>query len=295
MTNPETALILQHMLAGKVELQAEMAQIRADIAQTRAELAALSEALPRPTFNLPGPWYNNGVWGATQVAALAEPYEHRATAQAIDKIVVFLHTWNGDYTQCRVNYPAFLPEKALIISPNFFGPNGGPKTICHQDGLARIMAVIDDCKARAGLSAVPVHLVGASGGGMAALKFLASYPGVISKASIWVPIFNLAEWYAQTDSATRNQMISALGRAPTAVDATDTVYWKRSPEGNIFRIGGKITIHINTSTNDTTVPTSHHTRTRDELLAIGGQVTVCAHNWTIGHNIDLAQAMQQIA
>lgn len=214
-----------------------------------------------------------------------EPYLMRCDNDA-RSIVVVLHTWNGDHRQVLVFYPDGITG-ACVVSQNFNGPNKTPQALASDDALSRIDRVIHDARTRTGLATV--DMIAASGGTLAALGYIAEYPG-IRRASLWLPIYDLESLYHTTaDDSLRVDMVSVIGRPPGLDDAD---YLARSPRKRLERITPGVEIHINVASSDTTTPPAQGHAARDAIQAKG--VLLTYKEWSIGHVFGLTEQIEAI-
>jgi hypothetical protein len=201
-------------------------------------------------------------------------------------IVVVLHTWNGDYRQVLSFYPDGIPG-ACVVSQNFNGPNKTSLSLASDDALSRIDRVIHDAKTRAGLDTV--DMIAASGGTLAALGYIAEYPG-IRRASLWLPIYDLESLYNTTDDDTlRADMVSAIGRPPGLDDAD---YLARSPRKRLESITPSVAIYLNVAANDTTTPPAQGHAARDAIQAKWVRLTY--QEWPIGHVFGVTEQVEAL-
>lgn len=218
-----------------------------------------------------------------------EPYYIKCAANS-NKIILFLHTWSGDYTQIN-SFPEFSGiERACLISPNFNGPNNTVNALGSDDAITRINTVLQEVMYKTSLSRI--YLVAASGGTIAALNFMGKYPGKIYRASLWLPIHDLALLHAGTsDAGLKSDMVNVIGRAP--INADDPLYLARSPRSKLTTATGPTTVFINVGLSDTTSPKIHGENARDQLQA-RPDFTVSYKEWSIGHNFDAAQRYEAV-
>lgn len=149
-------------------------------------------------------------------------------------LLVALHSWSGDYLQrSGIDYLEQCRKRAWhFIHPDFRGVNQTPQAVCSDLAVTDILDAVVFAKANANVDATRVYLVGASGGGMAALHMLAKAPEVWAGVSAWVPISDLSAWHKET--ALRRlkytaMIESACGGPPGANAAVDFQYRNRSP------------------------------------------------------------------
>ena len=138
-------------------------------------------------------------------------------------LVVMLHTWSGDYTQ---NKASMKGQKWVMITPNFRGPNVRTEACASKFAIQDVLDAVEYAKKNARIDESRIYLCGWSGGGHMALMMAAKAPNVWAGVSVWVPISDLAAWWAS--GAYREDMEGACGGAP-GTQAADAEYKARSP------------------------------------------------------------------
>jgi pimeloyl-ACP methyl ester carboxylesterase len=224
-----------------------------------------------------------------EASAAGEPYLIRCAPNA-NKLILYLHTWSATYQQVTTmpEFPSI--ERACIVSPNFGGVNNTPLALGSDDSLARILRVLQEVQYKTGLSRV--YIVAASGGTLAAMNFMGKYPGRIHRASLWLPIFDLALLYSHTSDLTlKADMVSSIGAAPNGL--SDALYLARSPVSRLVGAYGPTEIVINTGSGDTTSPPIHGTLAKQAFEA-GEDFIVTLKSWSIGHVFDSAQRSEAV-
>ena len=136
-------------------------------------------------------------------------------------LLVALHTWSGDYTQCKQ-----CPEGWAMVAPNFRGPNIRPQACASKLAIQDVLDAVDYAKRNAKIDPSRIYLVGASGGGHMALMMAAKAPELWAGVSVWVPISDLAEWWESGNY--RKPLEAVCGGAP-GIPATDAEFKARSP------------------------------------------------------------------
>lgn len=113
-------------------------------------------------------------------------------------LVVSLHSWSGDYAQADSLSWEIRERDWNYIHPHFRGPNWTPQAC----GSALVVQDIDDAILYAirELKANPseVHVVGASGGGHAAMLCYLQLKYPVKSVSSWVGISSLPDWYDES-------------------------------------------------------------------------------------------------
>ena len=115
-------------------------------------------------------------------------------------LLVGLHSWSSDYKQMMsVPYAKWCIEhKWNFIHPNFRGPNRRPAATGSELVVKDILSAVEFAEQHAAVDQTRIFLVGASGGGYAALLMAGRAPEVWAGVSAWVPILDLAKWHAET-------------------------------------------------------------------------------------------------
>ncbi|MDD5676812.1 MAG: prolyl oligopeptidase family serine peptidase [Kiritimatiellae bacterium] len=141
-------------------------------------------------------------------------------------LLVQLHTWSGNYTQCDA-YPR--DKKWGMIAPDFRGPNNRPEACASLLAIQDVLDAVEYAKKNARIDESRIYLSGWSGGGHMALMMAAKAPNIWAGISSWVPISDLAAWHAfQKSSGYGRQMVQVCGGAP-GTPAADAEYKARSP------------------------------------------------------------------
>ena len=223
-----------------------------------------------------------------QIAA-NEHYVMRCASGA-NKLILFLHTWSTDKNQITA-FPEFLGiDRACIIAPNFGGPNNTPAALGSEDTLERIDIVVQEMMYKTGLSRL--YVVAASGGTLAAMNYMGKYPGKVHRASLWLPIYDLALLYSGTsDTSLKTDMVSAIGAAPSGLD--DPSYFVRSPSSRLPTSYGPTEVFLNVGLSDTVSPPIHGQLARDVMLGLDGY-RVNYKEWGIGHSFDAPQRVEAV-
>jgi pimeloyl-ACP methyl ester carboxylesterase len=226
--------------------------------------------------------------------AAGEPYRWITTGPGKpNKIVLYLHSWTGDKDQVTLFTDLLTIRNAIIIGPNFGGPNNTTGALGSQDSTDRIARVIQEVRYKTGLTRV--YLVGASGGGMQGLLVLGRYPNLVYRASIWVPIYDLAKLYTETsNNDLKTDMVTVLGSAPANPD--DARYLARSPRSVLPSFNGSASkIIINVGALDTEVPKHNGYDARDAMLSASPGADVSVIEWpTMGHEFHALDAVKQL-
>ncbi len=190
-------------------------------------------------------------------------------------LLVGLHTWSGNYKQTNPggHYATWCVEKDwAFIGPNFRGPNKTPQACGSELVVKDIISAVDYAKQHANIDSSRIYLIGASGGGHAALLMAGRQPELWAGVSAWVPISDLAAWHAQTKKAGRKywrDLEASCGGAPGDSKTIDKQYRHRSPLTWLDRAKG-VPLDINAGITDGhngSVPISHSLLAFNEVAA----------------------------
>ncbi len=150
-------------------------------------------------------------------------------------LLVFLHSWSGDWKQDNSAWLKQAQQRGWIyLHPDFRGRNDHPEAcgsrIARQDVLDSIEWAIRNRK----VDESRIYLAGVSGGGHMAMLMAARYPERFSAVSSWVGISDLAEWHRFHTRDGRAgpyavKTAACCGGSPGASSAVDQEYRDRSP------------------------------------------------------------------
>jgi hypothetical protein len=116
-------------------------------------------------------------------------------------LVVFLHQWSSDYTSFKNSLAPQAKEKNWnYIHPDFRGPNNQPKACGSKYVIEDIDEAIDWAITHLPVDTSLIYVVGASGGGYAALCSFMKSRHKVKEYSVWVPITDLKRWYFESKS-----------------------------------------------------------------------------------------------
>lgn len=189
-----------------------------------------------------------------------------ATGAAPRPLVVFLHQWGGDYlTSSGRPVARWCAEKNWnFLQPDFRGPNVRPEAMGSDLVLADVLDAVEEARRRGPVDASRIFLLGASGGGHAALLAASRHPGVFRAASVWVPISDLVRWHAECRNTSHHgyarNIEKACGGAPAPGSAAETEARRRSPLTHLVSARDTL-FDINAGIHDghgkNSVPVSH--------------------------------------
>jgi pimeloyl-ACP methyl ester carboxylesterase len=260
------------------------------------ELSELLKAVEKASDNAAAASYPSDMLCSTWQTgnAAGEPYRWTTTGPGKpNKIVLYLHSWTGDKDQVLAFPDLLTIRNAIIIAPNFGGQNNTPGALGSQDSTDRIATVVKEIRYKTNLSRV--FAIGPSGGGLALLLLLGRYPSLVYRASIWVPIYDLAALHSETsNNDLKTDMVTVLGSAPTGPD--DPRYLDRSPRSALPNFNGSASkIIINVGALDTEVPKHNGYDARDAMLAASPGADVSVIEWpTMGHEFHALDAVKQL-
>ena len=156
-------------------------------------------------------------------------------------LLVFLHSWSGDYTQ---DNSAWLKQAVsrgwIFLHPNFRGRNDTPAACGSKLARADILDAIDHAGRKYQVDPRRIYLAGSSGGGHMAMLMAGHHPERFSAVSAWVGISDLGEWYRfhLKDGQPQNyarMILKSLGGPPGTSKQIDLQYRDRSPVSVLAR------------------------------------------------------------
>jgi pimeloyl-ACP methyl ester carboxylesterase len=262
----------------------------ADDAAIEAKLDDIQQRLVGLSFP-PSMVTNGAYWTEGDNLSPATPYRYFAKANA-NRIILFLHSWSGTMSQAPNDFPELAQmDRVAVVSPNFKGVNNSSAALGSDASIDEIKTVVDRVKYLTGI--VTVDIIAFSGGTMAALNFMGKYPGVVRRASLFLPIYDLALLYSGTsDNSLRLDMVAGLGAAP--VNADDPVYVDRSPRKRLDTSIGNTRVYLNAGLSDTVSPKIHGELAKAKLETFSPTATVIYREWNIGHAIGATERAEMV-
>lgn len=129
---------------------------------------------------------------------------------------------------------------------------------------------------------------------MAALLLLGRYPDLVHRASLWVPIYDLAMLYGHTSNQSlRSDMVDVLGSPPEGPD--DPRYLARSPRSCLRSFNGRATVFMNVGANDMETPKQHGIDAYSAMLSSAPGSDVRLIEWAgMGHEFRCGEAVKQL-
>lgn len=124
-------------------------------------------------------------------------YFYPTTSAYPKPLVVSLHTWSGDYDSFDSLAILSKQKDVNYIHPSFRGPNKTREACLSQLALSDIDDAIDFAIAKGNVNTSQIHVIGKSGGGLAAIGAYMKSKHQLHTVSAWVPITDLAQWHTE--------------------------------------------------------------------------------------------------
>jgi len=170
-------------------------------------------------------------------------------------LLVLLHPWSSNhlYATGITFAKTCVVKNWAFIQPEFRGPNNQPKALGSDFVIEDIANAVAYAQANGNIDPKRIYLVGASGGGHAALLAAGRLPGVFTAISAWVPISDVVAWYHQVkDTPYKNyarDIVKACGGPPLPGTTAEKEAILRSPITHLEKTQGS-EIDINTGIHD---------------------------------------------
>jgi pimeloyl-ACP methyl ester carboxylesterase len=174
-------------------------------------------------------------------------------------LLVGLHTWSSDYKQAASGTYArwCIANDWHFIHPHFRGPNWTPDA-CGSDKVVQdIIDAVEYMQQTYNVDTNRIYLIGASGGGYAALLMAGRAPEIWAGVSAWVPISDIGAWWKQRAGQGYAQHIEkAVGDRPDQSEDARRECVKRSAITYLHNASG-VNLDINAGARDGSVPFMH--------------------------------------
>lgn len=187
-------------------------------------------------------------------------------------LVVSLHTWTNDYHQRDPLAAQCLELDWNYIHPDFRGPNCTPDAC----GSPMVISDIDDAIAyaidRAPIAPSEIHVIGASGGGHAALVMYMNSRHPVTSFSAWVPITDLEDWYHESVGRSRKYAGDILAATSSGNDQLDEAEARRRSPMHMplqSNLPGKRKLYLRAGIHDGhtgSVPITHSLRFYNRIV-----------------------------
>ena len=231
---PWVTLLEAELPAGRHRLQLRIAAAKGD--------AARGTALRIHSLLVNGPVYQAPALHEVMIRSSLDQTQQPSLVYVPPRIpetgvpvLVYLHSWSGDYRQDNSPWLRQAAERGWIyLHPNFRGINQQPQACGSRWARQDILDALDWLQKEYRVDGHRVYLAGTSGGGHMAMLMAASAPERFSAVSAWVGISDLADWYrVHVKDGKRDHYaemtVRSLGGAPGDSAAVDEQYRERSP------------------------------------------------------------------
>ena len=196
--------------------------------------------------------------GAEQRALFAPP------AAAGGPLLVVVHSWSDGYTQALNTPLAHWAQQVGwgYLQPDFRGRNDDPAATGSDLAVQDVVDAVDYAVATAGVDPGRVYVFGFSGGGMMSLLLAGRRADRFAGAVSWVPVHDLAAWYAynrdeQPQRHYAGDILASCGGDPTVPGPAAESCAARSPAGVLpVAAGAGVPVYLGAGIDDDVVPAS---------------------------------------
>lgn len=152
---------------------------------------------------------------ATADGTMQPAYFRRTCSAQPRPLIVSLHTWSGGYDQKDPITADVEGADLNYIHPHFRGFNRTPQALVSPTALADIDDAIAWAIANGNVDPERIHIVGVSGGALAALAYYMDIDRPVASVDAWVPISDIYAWYWESLGRRFNyaaHIMAAIGR-----------------------------------------------------------------------------------
>ncbi|RJQ68980.1 MAG: dipeptidyl aminopeptidase [Desulfobacteraceae bacterium] len=197
-------------------------------------------------------------------------------------LLLVLHSWSADYIQhYGIPYGVFAEKNDWIfIHPDYRGEFDHAGATASEKAIRDVLDALEYAKSHAPVDDKRIYLAGFSGGAMMSLIMIGRYPEQFSAAVIWVPVYDLKDWYSGLMQSRlyyaeqyRNDMEASCGGKPNSDAKAEAECRKRSPSAYLVGARGKgLKVFISGGIHDPFVPPSHAIRAFNDLAGDGHKI-----------------------
>lgn len=141
-------------------------------------------------------------------------YFRKTQSSGLRPLIVSLHTWSGGYDQKDPMAADVVGADFNYIHPHFRGFNNRPEALASPLVISDIADAIDYAVANGRVDRDEIHIVGVSGGGLAAIAAYMDMDRPVKSFNAWVPISDIEAWYWESLGRRYNyaaHIVSAIG------------------------------------------------------------------------------------
>jgi poly(3-hydroxybutyrate) depolymerase len=223
--------------------------------------------------------------GATQPLLYWAP---ESATTAATPMLVFLHSWSGDYRQDNSKWlKEAVDRNWIFLHPNFRGRNDHLTACGSKYARQDILDAMALMRSTLQVDPERIYLAGTSGGGHMSMLMAGHHPDQFSAVSAWVGISDLTEWH--TFHSKKNMpdgydkmIVASLGGPPGFSVEVDQQYRERSPLFHLHQTGD-LPLDIAAGVQDGhtgSVPVSHSLKAFNVIAETRGAARVTEQEMT---------------
>jgi len=156
-------------------------------------------------------------------------YFYASTSKDKQPLIVSLHSWSGSFEQVDSIAEECVQRNWNYIHPHFRGENSNPQAAGSALVIADIQEAISFAIEKGHVDTNEIHIIGASGGGHAAMMCYFLLPTAPKSIHSWVGISDLEEWYWESLGRKQKYANDLLKIASENQENKSQEWRKRSP------------------------------------------------------------------
>lgn len=195
-------------------------------------------------------------------------------------LLLALHSWSADYLhQYSIPFGIWAVKNDWVfMHPDYRGAFTNKSSTASELAIQDILDALRYAEKHAEIDSDRIYVTGFSGGAMASLIMVGKYPQLWAGVAAWVPVYDLAKWYAELNKSKFNYSVhisNSCGGPPITGSKSSLECQKRSVSNYLKNAFGKnVPVYIAAGIRDNFVLPSHSIMAFNDLANIEDRITI---------------------